>query len=144
MRILAVDYGTKRIGLATGDDQGLIVRAIKTLPSQGIKRDAHRLIECAESFASDKIIIGQPLTMTGEIGQAARRAQKLATQLRRLTDRPVLLWDERLTSKAADQWMAEHGIKPSRRRALRDQIAACLILEDYLSHVPTNRSTSGF
>jgi len=133
MRILAVDYGTNRIGLASCDMSGLGIRAFKTLLSQGIKRDAHQLVECALELGVDRIIVGLPMKMSGAIGTSAHRATKLVAQLQKLTNLQVVLWDERLTSKAATAWMAEHGIKPGRRTAIRDQIAACLILEDYLS-----------
>jgi putative Holliday junction resolvase len=135
MQILAVDYGTKRIGLATGNESGLAVRAVKTLASEGIKRDAHRLIESAQALGAGKIIVGLPLNMSGEAGPAAHRARKLVAQLKKLSDLPVVLWDERLTSQAANMWMIEQAIKPGQRRPLRDQIAACLILEDYLTHL---------
>ncbi len=133
MRILSVDYGTKRIGLATADEFGLAVRGVKTLPSYGIKRDAHRLVEYANNLNAQAIIVGMPLRMAGDVGPSAQRVQKLVTQLSKLTPLPITLWDERLTTEEANQWMIEHGIKPRQRQSLRDQIAACLILEDYLA-----------
>ena len=135
MRILAVDYGRKRIGLATGDELGLTVRGITTLTSQGLRRDAHRLIEWAESIQAQTILVGLPLTLSGEQGSAALRVKKLIDQLHRIHDSfSVIAWDERLTTQAANQWMSEAGIRPNHRPAIRDQIAACLILEDYLSY----------
>ncbi len=134
MRILAVDYGERRIGLAVGEETGRLVRAVKTLPAQGVKRDAHRLIEWADKLGADEIVIGHPALPSGRTGTMSRKVEKLLGQLRKLTDLPVRLWNEHLTSQAADEWMRARGIKPSRRAAMRDQIAACLILEDYLTH----------
>jgi putative Holliday junction resolvase len=134
MRILGVDYGTKRIGLAIGDESGLAIRAVRTIPSEGAKRDAHRLIEYAEELEAQTIVVGLPLHRSGARSPAARRSEKLVAQLQKLTPLPITLWDERLTSEAANQWMVEHNVKSSRRHILRDQIAACLILEDYLAH----------
>lgn len=129
-----MDYGTKRIGLATGDKSGLGIRAVKTLSSQGIKRDAHELLKWALELGAESILVGLPVKLSGAFGISAQRAKKLAAQLQKLTNLPVILWDERLTSRAATAWMDQHGIKPRRRKDIRDQIAACLILEDYLSH----------
>lgn len=134
MRILAVDYGTKRIGLATGDDSGLAIRAVTTLHSQGVKRDAHQIRECARNLGAQRILVGLPLETSGAQGTAVQRVRKLVAQLQKVTDLPIILWDERLTSQAADEWMTEQGLKRQRRKSLRDQIAACLILQDYLSH----------
>jgi putative Holliday junction resolvase len=134
MRILAVDYGTKRIGMATGDDSGLVIRAVTTLHSRGVKRDAHQIREWARNLGAQRIIVGLPLEMSGAQGTSAQRARKLAAQLQKVASLPIILWDERLTSKAADEWMRAHGLKRAQRKALRDQMAACLILEDYVSH----------
>lgn len=134
MRVLAVDYGERRIGLAVGEETGHIIRAVKTLPAQGVKRDAHRLIEWADKLGADEIVIGHPALPSERTGAMGRKVEKLLGQLRKLTDLPVRLWNEYLTSHAADEWMAAQGIKSGRRAAMRDQIAACLILEDYLTH----------
>ena len=132
MRILAVDYGVKRIGLATCDDLGISIRTVATLSSQGIKKDAHRLIEWVDALKANELVIGFPRTQSGTVTHSGRRVLKLMSQIGRLTSIHVTLWDERLTSKAADQWMKENAIPLRGRQALQDQIAACLILTDYL------------
>lgn len=134
MRILAVDYGSKRIGLATGDDSGVAIRAVTTLPAQGLKRDAHQIRQWAQNVGAHCIVVGLPLATSSETGTFAHRVRKLIAQLQKIVPLPIIPWNERLTSKAADEWMITHGIKPARRQELRDPIAACLILQDYLSH----------
>jgi putative Holliday junction resolvase len=132
MRILSVDYGTKRIGLAICDELGLTVGGLATLVSQGVKRDAHRIGELAAKLGIQRIILGLPLNMSGNPGPAATRVMKLATRLRRVSPASVLTWDERLTTDEANRRLVERGITPDQQDSLRDQIAACIILEDYL------------
>ena len=131
--MLSIDYGTKRIGLATCDELELTVTRKGTLTSQGIKRDAHRLSALADQLEAKRIIVGLPLNMSGSVSLAAKQVMKLAEQLRKLTHVPVLTWDERLTSWEAQQRLTQRQIKPARQKGLQDQVAACLILEDYLT-----------
>jgi len=137
--MLSIDYGTRRIGLATCDELELTVTGRGTLTSQGLKRDAHCLSALADQLDVKRIIVGLPLNLSGSVSPAAKRAMKLAEQLRKLTHVPVLTWDERLTSWEAQQRLTQWPIKRSRQKERQDQVAAGLILEDYLSQHRTQR-----
>lgn len=134
MRIMAVDYGLKRIGIATADELWLTIRAVKTIPSHGVNQDAYRLLEIANQLDTKQLVIGLPTQHQDRPGAVFRRVLKLCNKLQKLSTLPVTVWDESWTTTAADQWMTEHHIPAKRRRQIRDQIAACLILEDFLSN----------
>ncbi|MCS6805366.1 MAG: Holliday junction resolvase RuvX [Acidobacteriota bacterium] len=133
MRILAIDYGLKRIGIATTDELRLTIRAVKTIPSHGVNQDAHRLLEIANQLNTKQLVIGLPTHHSDRSGVFLRRVLKLRDKLQKLSSLPVTVWNESWTTTAANQWMIEHHIPAKRRRQIRDQIAACLILEDFLS-----------
>jgi len=131
MRILAVDPGTKRIGLALCDELEISVRPLTVLVSRGEEHDARTIAELARAHGAEGIVIGWPLHMDGTISLSARRARRLAHRLRALTGLPVVLWDERLTSVEAEALLRERGERPTPERI--DQVAACVILHDFLT-----------
>ncbi|MCS6817462.1 MAG: Holliday junction resolvase RuvX [Blastocatellia bacterium] len=131
MRILAVDPGTRRIGLALCDELGISVRPLVTLVARGVERDARAIAEVARAHQVQGIVVGWPLNMDGTVGPAARRAEKLARRLRALAGVPISLWDERLTSIEAEALLRERGERPTPERV--DQVAACVILQDFLA-----------
>jgi putative Holliday junction resolvase len=131
MRILAVDPGTRRIGLALCDELGISVRPLEGLTARGLEQDARAIADLARAHRVEGIVVGWPLNMDGTVGPAARRAEKLARRLRALAGVPVSLWDERLTSVEAETLLRERGERPTPERV--DQVAACVILQDFLT-----------
>ncbi len=131
MRILAVDPGTRRIGLALCDELGISVRPLLVLAARGVETDARAIAELARAHQAEGIVVGWPLNLDGTVGPAARRAEKLARRLRALAGVPVSLWDERLTSVEAETLLRERGERPTPERV--DQVAACVILQDFLT-----------
>jgi len=115
-RILAVDWGEKRLGLAVSDPLGLIARALPTatLPSPGAAPAA--VLEAARAHEVERIVIGLPLDMDGTVGEAARKALALAEAVGAGGNLPVETWDERLTSTLAGQYLREEGFKATSRR----------------------------
>lgn len=106
---------------------------METLRRAGLKRDIARLKALIEDLGAQAVVVGLPLRMDGTIGEAAERALKFADKLRAATAVAVYTEDERLTSYEAEQLMIEQGLRRSERRAHSDEIAATIILRDFLS-----------
>jgi putative Holliday junction resolvase len=131
-RILAVDYGRKRIGLALSDEMGLTAQPIGTLTRVNRQRDLSRLRDACRTRGVTHIIVGQPLHMTGEAGEMADEAARFAARLEKATGIGVELVDERLTSWEAERTVAETRSAVKRKRAAIDDVAAAVLLRDYL------------
>ena len=131
-RILAVDYGRKRIGLALSDEMGLTAQPLGTLTRVNRQRDLNRLRDTCRTRGVTHIIVGQPLHMTGEAGEMADEAARFAARLEKATGIGVELVDERLTSWEAERTVAETRSAVRRKRAAIDDVAAAVLLRDYL------------
>lgn len=132
-RVLGVDYGRKRIGLAVADELGITVQPLLTMQRRNRRDDLRRLREIAREEGIGCIVVGHPLHMEGVRGEMAEEAAAFATRLGRETGLPVTLADERLTSWAADEMKSEAYKAGVRHKAGRDAVAACLILREYLA-----------
>jgi len=133
MRVLALDLGTKNIGVAISDELGISVRPAGTIRRSGLRRDIARLISLVQELEAQAVVVGLPLRMDGTLGEAARRALNFADKLRDEIGVAVYTEDERLTSYEADQIMIARGMKRKQRQANSDQMAATIILRDFLS-----------
>jgi len=133
MRVLAIDLGSKNIGTAISDALGLTVRPVETIRRSKSSRDLARLEFLVEDLEAEAVVVGLPLRMDGTVGDAAAAALRFAEQLRQRLNVAVFTQDERLTSYEADQMMIERGMSRTRRRARSDEVAAMIILQDYLS-----------
>jgi putative Holliday junction resolvase len=131
-RVLAVDPGTQRVGLALSDAGATIAQPLTTIPAEPLASLPERLAEQATRYEASELVVGLPRRMDGGMGPEAVEARALAGRLRRLTGLPVTLVDERLTSAAAERALLATGTKRSRRRELSDRVAAALILQTYL------------
>ncbi len=147
MRMMAIDYGTKAIGVAISDELQLTVRPLTTIRSRNLKHA--QIIEriCALIAESEvgTLVVGMPLNMDGTRGPAAARVERLIEDLRRRLTIPVVEIDERLTSYEADQMLREMGADRRERSARSDEYAAAIILQDYLERqnrrAPPNNSS---
>jgi putative holliday junction resolvase len=133
-RILAVDYGRKRIGLALSDELGLTAQPLATLVRVNRQTDLRRLREACRAHGVAHIIVGHPLHITGEAGEMANEAARFAARLEKETGIGVELVDERLTSWEAAQTIAEANPSARRKRKSLDDVAAAVLLRDYLEH----------
>ena len=131
-RVLAVDPGTQRVGLALSDASATIAQPLTTIPAEPLASLPERLAEQAMRYEASELVVGLPRRMDGGLGPEAVEARALAGRLRRLTGLPVTLVDERLTSVAAERALLATGTRRSRRRELSDRVAAALILQTYL------------
>lgn len=138
-RILAVDYGRKRLGLALSDELGLTAQPHATLTRTNRKNDVRRLREICRKHAVRRILVGHPLHITGEVGEMAEEAARFAARLKKEIGVEVELVDERLTTWEAQQTMAD-AKSPRRKRTsvAIDDVAAAVLLRDYLERKRTD------
>ncbi|MBM3827099.1 MAG: Holliday junction resolvase RuvX [Actinobacteria bacterium] len=133
MRALGIDLGTKRIGLATSDPSGTIATPLSTLErSRSVRSDHAALARIVSDEEIGIVVVGLPLRMNGELGVAAEAAQREAGLLGTFLDVPVILFDERMTTVAADRVLKEASISASRRRRYVDRVAAAVMLQSWL------------
>jgi putative holliday junction resolvase len=132
-RILAIDYGRKRIGLALSDELRLTAQPLSTLARVNRQSDVRSLREICRQYAVARIIVGHPLHMTGEAGEMADEAARFAARLRKELGLEVELMDERLTSWEAEQMTAGSKSDASGKRQPIDDIAAAVLLREYLN-----------
>jgi putative Holliday junction resolvase len=133
--ILALDHGTKRIGLAVSDPEGRFALGLDTLvrvPGHDPVKDIEAI---CQQYAVTHLLIGLPKTLKGEEGTQAQKVRDFAAKLTRRLGLPVVFWDERLTSKLAEQDLRQQGIVPSRNKGLIDQSSAKQLLSEYLYHL---------
>ncbi len=138
-RILAVDLGTRRIGLALSDPTRSVAVPLDTLIHHERRKDLAAVAALARSHEVGRIVVGWPRNMDGRSGPAAKQAEAFAEALRRIVPVPVDLWDERLSTVAAERTLRETSVRRDRRVLVRDQIAAALILQAYLGARPWER-----
>ena len=134
-RILAVDLGTKRIGIALSDPLGLTAQPVPTLKAGGWETNVAAVGRIAAERGARALVVGLPLRMSGRPGPEARRAERFAEALREKTGLPVRTWDERLTTAASEKSLIEAGKSRKKRRAAIDSIASILILQSYLDYL---------
>jgi len=139
-RVLAVDWGERRIGLAVSDPEGIIATGLETLVVRGPERAVNAVIEVARAREVERIVVGLPLLMSGERGEAAELAQQFADALLVRSGLPVDTYDERLTSALSQRRLREVGVRTGHARARIDQGAAVALLESYLQRL---RARSG-
>ena len=131
-RILAVDWGERRIGLAVSDPEGIIATGLRTVQARSPEQAVAQIADLAREREVDRIVVGLPLLMSGELGEAARAAQLFAKALETRTGLPVDTYDERLTSALSERRLREVGVRTGHARARVDQGAAVALLESYL------------
>jgi putative Holliday junction resolvase len=132
MKILALDLGRRRIGIAVSDDLGITAQGLPTLQRKNIRTDLAELSRLVRERSVDLILIGEPLHMSGDAGVQAENARHFAEQVSRQTGKPVKLWDERLTTVEASRVLRESGISIEKRARAVDQLSAVILLQSYL------------
>ena len=132
MRILAVDPGSKRVGLALSDPTATIAQALATVPAEPAATLATRLAQIARTSEAARIVVGLPRRLDGSHGPEAKAAQSLADAIRKESGLPVELVDERLTTVAAERSLIAGGVRREKRRLSVDRVAATLMLQAHL------------
>ena len=132
-RYLALDVGSKRIGVAVSDELGLTAQPVLTLERRrNTREDLRSLARLARRFGVAGIVVGNPLHLSGEESPRSTRTQAFAAQLGELTGLPTILWDERLTTQEAHRILYEAGKTRQEHQRVVDQVAATLILQSFL------------
>ena len=131
-KILAVDWGRAKLGLAVSDDLGITARGLSSLSRVSESKDIDAIGAYIRDLRIEAVVVGLPKNMDGTLGPSAEAAQAFAGALRARLDIPVHLWDERLTSLAAERTLVGAGIRRRERRGIRDKVAAIMILQGFL------------
>jgi len=131
-RILALDYGSRRIGMAVSDPLGFTAQPLPPLRREGDRRDVEAIARAAEAVGAVEVVVGLPLLPDGGEGTEAGRVRRFVEKLREHLGIPVGLWDERMTTVQAEKHLVASGVRREARREVRDSVAACLILQTVL------------
>jgi putative Holliday junction resolvase len=139
-RYLGLDVGNRRIGVAVSDELGLTAQPVMTLERRHNHRDDLRsLARLARRFGVAGIVVGNPLHLSGEVSPQAAKTQAFAAELGALTGLPIHLWDERLTTREAHRILYEAGHARQEHKRVVDQVAAAILLQEFLEKEPGNR-----
>ncbi|MCC8138186.1 MAG: Holliday junction resolvase RuvX [Clostridiales bacterium] len=135
MRVMGLDYGSKTVGVAVSDPLGLTaqgVEIIRRTQENKLRRTLARIEELAAQYEVTEIVLGFPKNMNNTIGERAQKSLEFRDMLQRRTGLPVVMWDERLTTVAANRTLMESGVRRENRKEYVDMIAAVYILQGYL------------
>ena len=132
MRILALDHGTKRVGVAVSDELKMIALPLEFIPAEPVEALLERLKTLIREKEVELLLIGMPRNMDGSYGPAALKVQEFAAVLRAKFAVPIKLWDERLTTTQAQKFLISAGVRREQRKEKVDQTAAAIFLQSYL------------
>lgn len=135
MRIMGLDFGSKTVGVAVCDPLGITAQTVETITRKEenkLRQTLAGIEALIDRYEIERIVLGYPKNMNNTLGERARKTEEFKAALERRTGLPVVLWDERLTTVAADRVLIESGVRREHRKEHVDQIAAALILQGYL------------
>ena len=132
MRILGIDYGDARVGVAVSDLLGLTAQGVGTVKNTGAKKLMAELLKIIEEYKPETIVIGMPKNMDGTEGESAQNARAFAEKLKELTGLPVEMQDERGTTVTAHHFLNDTNTRGKKRKNVVDEVAATIILQNYL------------
>lgn len=135
MRILAIDYGDSRVGLAVSDIMGWMAQGIKTVPNHGEKKLLSEIEPVLKEYNPEKIVLGLPKNMDGTMGFRVDATKKFAESLKTIYSGEIVFWDERLTTVSAAHILNETNTRGKKRKNVIDTVSACMILDDYLGRM---------
>lgn len=134
MRVLGIDYGERRIGIAISDVFGWTAQGLEVIERCKPEADLNRIKEIVEQHNVEAIIIGFPKNMNGSVGYRGELSELFAQQVKAICGLPVHLWDERLSTVAAERLLLEADISRKKRKQVIDKMAATIILQTYLDY----------
>lgn len=138
--MLALDVGSRTIGLAVSDPLGITAQGLETIRRKNKRADLEALRQVLDQYAVREIVVGYPLRMSGSAGAQSEKMSAFAEELRRRFGLPVHLWDERLTSAQANRLLRETDMSIRRRAQVVDRLAAVLILQGFLDRRSASRT----
>lgn len=133
MRILGIDYGDARVGVAVSDALGFMAQGIRTIKNAGRKKLIGELAQIIEEYRPEKIVIGLPKNMDGSEGFRVDATHEFAKSLEGVYGGEIVFWDERLSSAGAARFLNETNTRGKKRKEVLDTVAACIILDGYLA-----------
>jgi putative Holliday junction resolvase len=133
-RILALDVGKKRIGLAVSDELGITAQGLETFGRTRIREDLEKLKQIAAMWHATLLLVGKPLHMSGDESRQSEYTREFAERLGLYAGLPVVFWDERMTSLEAERVLRAGGATIDRKKGTVDRLAAMLLLQSYLEH----------
>ena len=135
LRILAIDYGDARTGVAVSDADGFLASPVGTISDWKFENFVEKITSKAIELKAEQIVIGYPKNMNGSVGERAEKSERLAEALKESTKLPIVLWDERCTTISAHNYLSVTNTRGKKRKAVVDTVAATIILQDYLDYV---------
>ena len=138
MRVLGLDFGSKTTGVAVSDPLGFTAQGLETITREDenkLRRTCARIEELIREYEIETIVLGYPKNMNNTLGERAVKTEEFKSALEKRTGLPVVLWDERLTTVAAERVLMESGVRREHRKESVDQIAAAMILQGYLDRM---------
>lgn len=142
MRIMGLDFGSHTVGVAVSDELLIMASGVEIIRRKSpgkLRQTLARIEELVSSYHVEKIVLGYPKNMNNTEGERCEKTKEFCDMLKRRTGLEVVLWDERLTTVAADMIMMETGIKRENRKEYVDEIAAMLILQNYLDYLKNQK-----
>lgn len=136
MRILALDHGAKRIGVAVSDELKLIAQPLEFVPAEPFDRFLDRLQQLVQDQEVELILVGMPRNMNGSYGAAALKVEEFVDALKMAVPVDIKTWDERLTSAQANRILIEGNVRRNKRKQSVDKMAAAILLQSYLDSLP--------
>ena len=131
-RLLALDYGSRRIGAALSDPLGITAQPLPAIRRQGNNRDIEAIGELVREFSVDGVLLGLPLMLDGTEGEQAKRARAFGEKIADRLGIPVETWDERMTTVQAERHLIASGMRREKRREVRDSVSAVILLQSRL------------
>ena len=132
MRILGIDYGTKRIGLAISDPSEIMAQPLATIDHKDDNGSIKIIADVIEEYSVGLVVVGLPISMSGEIGLQAQSVIEFINEFKRQNPVPVETWDERLSTSMAQKALLDAKTKKSKKKGIIDKVAAAIILQGYL------------
>jgi putative Holliday junction resolvase len=141
MRLMGLDVGDRRIGVALSDEDGLVAFPLEVINRTSRAKDIGRISALIDQHGVRQVVVGVPRTLAGQIGPQAQKVQDFSERLRAGLPVPVVSWDERLTTAEVEKLLVSADLSRRRRREVVDKLAATLILNSYLNFQRLERST---
>jgi putative holliday junction resolvase len=138
MRVLALDHGTVRIGVAASDELKMLAHPMEFIPAEPFNEFLERLKQIIREKEVEQIVVGMPRNMDGSYGPSAEKVRQFIIVLKEIITIPIRPWDERLTSVQANRLMIEGGVKGKDKREKVDKMAAAILLQSYLDAIGGN------
>lgn len=138
MRVLALDAGEKRIGVAVSDPLGIIAQGVTVIARRDPETDLNEIKRIVEEYKADSVVIGMPVNMDGTKGKSAEKVNEFVERLKGRLSIPVYTYDERLSTKESEKFLISADVSRKKRKQVIDKMAAQLILESYLERLKHN------